>query len=307
MPNEKKHALRYLLLRFLWAYREVVPENLYQEVAKTLTVGETDKGFVVKWMRQGNEFQKRYRKDDFKFFVRGDNIKQSKPSYVDHKHNTKVALEFVKQAMDLNGIIDCKKSEPLFPRTLLYLFLYGTFAAIIYLAGGEDFILAAITIFVLFAIEFWYQKGKILVSPLIGVFIPIGLPYTAIIASFFYFLIQILDPNKNWRGLRLFFSIAVLGYALIFVISYEILPLYDQWLIFITVIAIVSFLMCWTCGSHFRSFPLVFPFLCIGMYLDAQILPSIAGLTCSILTAFLSNKDFYFFPVQKERSLIPNG
>lgn len=308
MPNDKKHALRYLLLRFLWTYRKVVPENMYQEIANTLTVGETEKAFVVKWLRDGHDFQKNYKKDEFKFFIRGDNARQDTIRNIDPDCNTMLAQEFVIQALGLKELKHEINKESLFPKMLLNLCSYAICAVLIWLVGGQDFTMAVvgILIFFLFSVEFWYQKGKLFVPPLLAILIVIGFPYTVLTTAFVYSLFQLLDPNKSIRNISIIFSVAVLGYALFEVAYNGIVPFCDMWVPLVAVVGISAFLVRWTCGSHFRSFPLVFPFFCIGMYLDGQVLPAMIGLAWASIDAFLSHIGFHVFPVQRERSLIPN-
>ena len=52
-------------------------------------------------------------------------------------------------------------------------------------------------------------------------------------------------------------------------------------LFIIILTAIGSFLINWIFKSHFRSFPLVFPFLSIGMYFDGHIVFSVLTLAFS--------------------------
>jgi uncharacterized membrane protein YjjP (DUF1212 family) len=307
MPNQKKHALRYLLLRFLSTAKELTSTNLYKEVTKTLIVDETDKGFIVRWRRDDREFQKNYGKDEFKFYTCGDNIEQSAIDPIDRQHNTKLAREFVREALGISQIKEETNREPNFPRMFLILSGYATCAALLWLVGGKNMIMASGLIFVMFAAEFWYQKGKVAVPPLIAVFIFIGFPFTAIVTASIYSLLQFLDPNKSLRRFRTFFSLAIVGYCLLDVIWNKVDPFYDPWLALIVTISIVVFLVHLTSGSHFRSFPLAFPFLCVGMYLDGYVSPAMMGLACAIIAASFSHIGFRLFPVQKERSLATNG
>ena len=301
MPNDKKNALRYLLLRFLWTYREVAQEKLYQEVAKTLTVCETDKSFVVKWVRDGHDFQKDYRKDEFEFFIRGDKATQGAVHHVDHQHNTRLSQEFARQALGVDKLKEEVNTEPFFPGRLLHFSVYSACTIFLLLVGGREFFIATALLLILFTVEFLFPRDKMLVPPLIAVLVPNGFPFTAIVTAAFYFLFQSLDPDKKWREIRLFASLAVFSYGLFEVIWNGIVPFYNIWVALIAITAIATFLIRWTAGSHFRLMPLIFPFVSIGVYLDGFVQPVMILVVFGIFSALLAHKGYRFFPVQKER------
>jgi hypothetical protein len=299
MPNDQKYALRYLLLRFLWDERNHVSPEIYKEVTKTLSVERTHEGFLVKWNRNGHQFHKHYGKNEFKFFVRGDHINtDSKEDCFDQNHNTRLSLEFVRQAFGIIQLKKEKKQKTSFPNMVLILFEYTMCAAILFLFGGKEFAIPSILIWALFMVEFWPQKGKLLLPILVAVFIALELAYTAIISALVYSVFQYLDPDREKRYIRIWMFIAIVGYGLYEVARNRIIPFYDIWLILIVITAVTIFLMRWTHGYHTRMFPLVFVFLCLGIYLDGLAAPAIAGLAYALFSNIFSRLVF-FYPTKK--------
>ena len=301
MPNDKKNALRYLLLRFLWTYREVVDENLYQEIAKTLTVGETDESFEVKWIRDGYVFEKNYGKDEFEFYIHRDKAKQGAVHDANHQHITRLGREFARRALGVDKLKEEITVEPFFPGMLSHFIVYSACTIFLLLVGGKGFFVATTLLLILLTVEFWFPSGKMLVPPLIAILVPNGFPFTAIVTAAFYFLFQSLDPDKKWRGIRLLASLAVFSYGLFEVTWNGIVPFCNTWVVLLSVIVLVTFLIRWTAGSHFRLMPLVFPFVSIGVYLDGFVQPVMILVVFGIFSALLAHKGYRFFPVQKER------
>ena len=307
MPGAKQQALRYLLLRFLWSARGFISDETYKEIATSLTVNKSDEGFIVKWMRGGCEFQKAYEKDAFRFYISGDKIRARGLAPTTRRHNALQAKRFVCEALEIDEFKNKIDREPLFSNTVLKLSGYAACASLMWLVGGRELFLVGALILAIFASELWYERGKLLVPILLGVFIVIGFPYTAMVSAFAYSMFQFLDPNKQLRKVRMYLSVSVFGYGLFQILWDNIAPIYDVRIPVIIGIAIATFITHWTAGSHFRYFPLVFPFLCIGMYLDGQVVPAMVGLGWAIIDATLSHIGFHLFPVQKETSLTPNG
>lgn len=71
----KEKALRHLLLRHLYAYREAVSPGRYAEAARSLAVTATPEGYLVRWAFQGRAHELSVPGDDFDFYRRGDTAK----------------------------------------------------------------------------------------------------------------------------------------------------------------------------------------------------------------------------------------
>jgi hypothetical protein len=186
----------------------------------------------------------------------------------------------------------------------LILFGYTMCAAILFLVGGKEFVIPSILIWALFTVEFWPRKGKLLIPALIAVFIVLDLFYTVIISAFVYSVFQYLDPDKEKRKTRIWLSMAIFGYGLYEVIRNKTIPFYDLWVFLIVIIVITAFLIRWTHGSHIRMFPLVFVFLCLGIYLDGLVAPAIAGLAYALFSSILSHLKYNILR-QKDRLVKP--
>jgi hypothetical protein len=282
MPNRKEPALRYLLLRFLWIAKEHVSLEVYQEVTRSLTVNKTNGKLIVTWQRNGQVYQKSYQRDEFKLYVRGDKSRSETDQAIDHHHNAILAREFAQDALGIGYFEITTRQEPFFPDMYLGVASLLVGGMLMGIAGGNSFISPVILILTLSFVEFWYPKGKIIVPLLIAGFTPIGLPFTTIVVGVIWMVFQMLDPNCHLRLWRIIIAIIAAGYGFLHIVFNPIYPDYDRGLVFVVGVVIITFLARWTIGSHFRSFPLLFPFLCLGLYMDGQNLPAVIGLAYSV-------------------------
>jgi len=307
VPRKQEEALRYLLLRFLWTARGLVSNEVYNEVATSMKVYGTDDGFTVRWFRGGLEFNKTFKKDAFRFYARGDNFEAHESPVNVRRHNSLGAMRFVCEALECDEFNNTMGIEPLFTNKIISLCGWTACCTLMWIVGGNKLILFGALTLAMFTSELWYEKGKLFVPFLLILLFVIDFPYTAIVSAILYSISQLLDPDKQFRKLRIYLSLAVFVFGSLQTLWYGIVPNYGLSLTLVVGLAMVIFFFRWTAGSHFQSFPLIFPFFCIGVYLDGQFLPSVIGLGCAIVDAFLSHIGFRLVPVQKEKSLSANG
>lgn len=300
MSDKRRHALRYFLLRYLWSARELVSVELYREVSESLTVDETHDGFTVRWTRRGAGFYRSFRKNDFRLFARSSEGGDGNDLVETHHSISRLGRKFAEYALGVERLTGTDREEPFFPRMILHLILYATCAVILLVTGGSEFAPAALLMLGLFAAEFWHPSGKTLTIPLVFFFIPAGFHFTGLIIAASYSLLHFLDPNDTRRSLRVIMSVSALAYAVISVEAHDIQPFYSHWILPMAVVAGASFIASWVAGTHFRMMPLIFPFACIGVFLDGYSYQALTIISFAVLFALFEHKGHLVFPIQKE-------
>lgn len=295
------------MLRHAWHAKASVSSSTYMEVTNSVTVQVIDKGFLVKWVRNGDFFEKEYLDAEFKFFIQGDKVKEGDDNIIDYKTNNEHAIEFVKEALNIDEISDRNSRKPLLMINPLTLLGYTIIASLLWISEGKGFFISFILLLLLFVSEFWYIKGKLFVPLILMGFIYTGFVFTALIGLIIFIVIQLFDPNGKLRHIRVSLSAVTLLSTSLYIIWSRSIPVIDLWIIAVICGAIGGFLVTWTRESHFRSFPLVFPFLSIGMYLDGHIELSIMTIACSFVAVIFNVVAFKLLPVQKEKLLNSNG
>ena len=101
--NDKTKALKYLLIRHAWRFKQNIPDSIYDEITNSLIVKALDKGFLVEWMRNKIEYKKIFNKNEFNFFVRGDKLNNKEDYTIDSITNDNYAKMFVKEAFPNSG------------------------------------------------------------------------------------------------------------------------------------------------------------------------------------------------------------
>ena len=134
--------------------------------------------------------------------------------------------------------------------------------------GGHNIAPIALMIPILFALESWFNKGKVIVNFILIILVISGFPFTALICAFGYILFHVLDPDKFLRTVRMLIALGVVGYALFQIADNNISPLLNRCVGGVTLVAFLNFIWRWTYGTNFRFFPLLFHLLPIGIYLD---------------------------------------
>ena len=185
--NDKTQSLRYLLLRHAWLIKPIIPASIYREVTSTLNVSITGKGFLVTWLNNGIQFEKKYGDGEFNFFIRGDINKKGNDYSIDYTTNNNLAESFVKIAFDLDEINISKRKESLLPINPVTLFSYIAFLAISWFYGGEYFLIFSTLLLLLFACEYWYPNGKLFVPLIILGFVQIQLVFTSLFGITIFF------------------------------------------------------------------------------------------------------------------------
>lgn len=304
IPNDKSSALRYLLLRHLWQAKANVTPDIYCELTNSLKIETTDKTFLVKWKKNGKDFRKIYDHTHFRFFIRGDKIEHGDEYMIDHKFNDNHAMQFVKEAFDINKINYKINKESFFANPLTVLG-YAVFPALLWISEGKDFFIGFILLTMLFICEIWHIKGKFFIPLLLIGFIFVRLTFTASVGTLTFLILQFLDPNNKFHRSRMIISGTTTIFALLYLIWNKTIPFFDVWIMFVIIASISVFLLIWVVGSHFRSFPLLFPLLSIGMYLDGHLQLSIVNLCCAAILALIYHKGRYIFPLRRKKFLFP--
>ena len=49
--NDKTKALKYLLIRHAWRFKQNIPDSIYDEITNSITVKALDKNFMVERIR----------------------------------------------------------------------------------------------------------------------------------------------------------------------------------------------------------------------------------------------------------------
>lgn len=305
MPNDLRYALRYLLLRFMRMARPHVSPERYRSVATTLAVQETEQEFVLTWLRDGSQFEKRYAKDAFGFFLRGDVVEKHARRMVPHQNNL-LAAKFVEEALQLPGFQPAVAPERHFPEALSSLAGYAAAAILIGLAEGAGLMPIAALIWAAAAIEFWFQKGRVIGFVPLLLLAVAGAPYTAVVAGAANLVAQLLDPNPRLRPFRSAGAglAAVTGLAV--AVNRSLPPVIDVAAGAFAIVGVAAFVVRWTSGSHFRTFPIVFPFVGVGLYLDGLAQPGLAALLCAVIAAGAAHLRV-FSSAQRETAMTPNG
>jgi hypothetical protein len=296
--NDKTQALRYLLLRHAWQRKNKIRKSIYNEVTNSLSVTNADNGFLVSWNNNGISHEKLYGESEFNLFIRGDKEKD-KNYTIDYSTNNNLSKYFVNEAFNLADDNNDNKVESLLPVNIFTFFNYGILPIALWLIGGSNYFGLSILLVLLILSEYMYVKGKLIVPILMIGFIQLGLVYTAFIGQIIFLIIQLFDPNKTLLNLRLFLSFVCLLYTTIYVIESELVIFLKPSILLITLFSICSFLINFVYESHFRSFPLVLPFLSIGMFIDNNLSLSVLILGFTFLTFIIDRIGSHFFPLQQ--------
>lgn len=302
--NDKTKALKYLLIRHAWRFKQNIPDSIYDEITNSLTVKALDKGFLVEWMRNKIEYKKIFNKNEFNFFVRGDKLNNKDDYTIDSITNDNYAKMFVKEAFLIEKNNQTKEKSNFFSINPLLLISYFLIPLPIYYFGKDGFLTISVILLLLLFSEFWYIKGKLLIPLIMLGFIQTGLVFTPIVGILSFLISQLLDPNIFLRKTRIILSIVCSLFNLSYIIYNDVSPIIDPWLIIISIISICVFTYNLVFGSHFRSFPLVFPYLSVGFYLDGHTIISILILILSCVINQINRIGFKIFPIQKEKNIV---
>lgn len=291
---QKKNALRHLLLRHLWLRRAFVDPDLYSEVTRTLIVGENPAGFLVSWTRGGARHERRYAPDACLLYARGD-LSNSSGADGSDLSNEMLASSFADEALaPLRAVPLVWRARSLYPRSGLSVIgaiLLGLGLACVGLRGAGAVVAA------LFLLEFAGPFGKTLVAAGFALLSSLSLPTTAVLGAGSYAFLQFFDPNSDLRALRVGLGMAVLAWAASRLAAPETFVNLRLALAFAPP-CLAALYFRWTCGSHFRSLPLVLPLLAVGLAADGSPSAAVVAFLAAAASAVFSRYAHLFIPLR---------
>lgn len=296
-----EHALRYLLLRHLRRYRDAVPAARYLEITRSLTVTRAADDWQLAWRDGGVEHDARIAAADFAFYRRGDTNPERRTliDSIDTPNNARAA-RFAAEAFGAQPPPPAVP-EPLEGRPALAWLEDGAFVLAL-LIGGQ----ARLAVFALLlaAAE---RRGRLWCA---AALLPAALlapaaPVAALAAV--YAGLQWLDPNRTARSARIALAAAA---ALIAVLRLSIAGGVDGGLlatVAVTAAAAAVFIALTVQRIHFRALPLAWPWLCVGLAVAGDSGTAWLGLAALAAGIAAGTAARHLAPLQRERTLTPNG
>lgn len=289
----RSHALRHLLLRRLWRIQGAADASTYEEVTRSLKIDNVDGGFIASWNREGRVHEQRFTAEDFTLYARGDFASAAGADGKDAR-NDELAASFACEALGIPPGSRVSRPRSLFPNApvtlagALLLSMAFTWAA----GPATGLLLASLCI-----LEYAGTKAKTACALLMGTWAVLGLPNAAALGAATYGALQFLDPNPDWRVARV--VAAAIALAMSLILGFHA-PTLDAVLAITLVLSAATFLTRWLYGTHFRSMPLVLPFLCLGFYLDGRGALAAVGLTGAFASVIFARWGGKLFPLRRQ-------
>lgn len=297
--NDKQQSLRFLLLRSIWEVKDNISFPIYKEVSKSLKVTIVDKNYVVTWMKNGLKNEKKYNLDQFRFFIRGDKVLDGEDYKIDSETNNYTAKSFVNEIFGADVSKKNNRVESILLKNPIIIMMNFLTVLGFYFFSEKELMIASLCLLFLFLIEYWFEYGKFFVPFGFLGFAYNGLVYSAIFGLIFFMIMQFLDPNKQMRrfgllngGIVLIITIITFSFPPTLYFTYSLL-----FIIFIS--AIICFLFNFFVESHFRFFPLIFPFLACGLLYDGNLNLSLLIILGSLVTSFFNRFKSKIFAIQR--------
>lgn len=256
-----EQALRYLLTRQLWALRNVVPSDEYEEVTRSLAVTRDKSSYTLTWSRSGEQNERQLPRDTFVFYRKGD--RPDAEGVVGDYERANV-LEARTLALDLLGRSEQFQLFELGPtrirQTEQIAFVWNAvFCGALALFGPIELRMFAALLLVALWIEYVPKVGKMLTAGvLIGVSI-IAPPLTGMTLAGMYAVAQFLDPNRFLRTARV--GIATIAGLIGAILLTQNIPGFEASQIGLgALLLLVTFpvtIFRWTIGSHFKTLPIL--------------------------------------------------
>jgi len=131
--------------------------------------------------------------------------------------------------------------------------------------------------------EFWFRKGKA-VNAVIGIALAgVGVPAAALIGNAGLAVLSFADPDRKWRALRLAAHLAAAAFSLVMFLRQPAPATSWVYVVLALLVATATAYVRWLHGSHFRLYPLVFPFVCAGLVWNGEGMAGAIGLLGAIL------------------------
>lgn len=277
----KHQALRFLLLKHLWMLRGRVPAERHGRIAQSLGIDRTDTNWVVTWADNGERRKFEFPLDEVALYVRGD-LGQRVAVGTDAR-NEELGERFARLAYGINDNLGREKRVNRFERPALQ--LAGCAAVLIAMvATASSSVLPAVTLAGAMSLtEFWFRKGKA-VNAILGIALACaGTPAAALVGNAGLAALSFADPDRKWRGLRIAAHLAAAAFALAMFLRQPAPATGWVYVVVALLAAVATVYVRWLHGSHFRLYPLAFPFVCAGLVWNGEWMPGAVGLVGAIL------------------------
>jgi hypothetical protein len=277
----KHQALRFLLLKHLWMLRGRVPAERHRRIAQSLEIDRTDTNWVVTWTDEGERRRFEFPLDEVALYVRGD-LGQRVAVGTDVR-NELLGERFARQAYGIADNLGRERRVSRFERPALQ--LAGCAAVMIAMvATASSSALPAVALAAAMSLtEFWFRKGKA-VNAIIGIALAYaGTPAAALIGNAGLAALSFADPDRKWRGLRIAAHLAAAAFALAMFLRQPAPATSWVSIVVALLVAAAATYVRWLHGSHFRLYPLVFPFVCAGLVWNGEWMAGAIGFLGAIL------------------------
>jgi hypothetical protein len=277
----KHQALRFLLLKHLWMLRGRVPAERHGRIAQSLEIDRTDTHWVVTWTDEGERKRFEFPLDEVALYVRGD-LGQRVAVGTDVR-NEELGERFARQAYGISDNLGRERRVSRFERPALQ--LAGCAAVLIAMvATASSSALPAVALAAAMSLtEFWFRKGKA-VNAALGIALAYaGTPAAALIGNAGLAVLSFADPDRKWRALRIAAHLAAAAFALVMFLRQPAPATGWVYVVAALLVATATVYVRWLHGSHFRLYPLVFPFVCAGLVWNGEWMPGAIGLVGAIL------------------------
>lgn len=277
----RTNALRYFLLKHLWKNRHTVSPEVHRQIARSLTITETEgRDWNIAWQDGDERRDFSLLRSDVLFYRRGDT---SNATAADGQDFREIANAFVSMAFRIDGPIP---APPKFVpgRTI------DIARTMLWLAAGASLVLffqlpkaAAILITGLMIVELLIPRAKLVLA---GLSLPLsfltGLP--GALFNVLAGLLQFLDTRPEWRRTRT--GLHALGVVLGMVMLWrhrEMLSLpMIGWALPPTLAAVSLALIRWLHMSHRHMAPLAVPGLVWGLGCTGYFSASLFIIVCQL-------------------------
>ena len=302
-----EHALRYLLLRHLKAFADRVPPELLIEVTRSLQVVAERERYVVTWQASGRRRERIYRRDAFAFYRRGD--VKSAGRTVDEPlstPNATLARAFGEEVFGVPAPVPRTGEGNAHEPHHRYGVLEAVALALAIKAVGGLGLATALLLLALNLVEY-LQRGRLWAAALLLPLTLAGPPTAALLGALSYGLLQLLDPDPTHRRARVALCAAAAAVAGAQVASTGHVIVWSLGSAVVAGLAVIGAVARSLYAMHFRTMPLVLPFYALGLYLDGEVTASFVGLCLVLVSTLVAAYGHRWVPVQRERTLAPNG
>lgn len=298
-------TLRFLLLRHMKRLEGMVPREVFLQAMRSLTVQPAQDSYLVTWEVGGARHERRFARDAFAFYVRGDAHPERRSVDDDLRtdDNDFLAAGFAAEVFGTAAPTRSDADETPDPRRWQAVAEGLAFAAAITIGGAPP---AAAGALLCALLAEHLQRGRLYASVLFVPLAVVGPTWAAAAGALAYAALQFLDPNRALRAVRVGLCLLAGAYA----VTRGLLsagPLVDAALAVLSLVALATAAMRSLYAMHFRSLPLALPFFAAGLYADALPSAALAALVVTIVFAVVVAQVHRYVPIQRERTLTPNG